>query len=652
MSDIAPYVETDADAHAGADWADLRPVAAWVREHRVLLGAVLLIVAQLAWKAQFLSHLYFRQDDFHDLDLAVDHSFNWGYLTYIGSGHLIIGLRLIAWPLVRISAMPYNWAAASAVSLAFVAAAGLAAYRLLRDLFGDRPAILILLTIYLLTPLTLPDLGIWSSAMESVPLQLAIFMAASAHLRYVRNGGTGHLAAAVFWMVFGLAFFEKGLVLPVLLFLLTACYLTDRRHLAGGIVRALTRYWKAWVAYLLVAVGYLAVLLAALRTSASQPHAPFSGAGVATFASELLRDTFLPGAIGGPWNWFPVSGNSFSFAAPPPTLVLLAAVAAVAVIAFSVLSRRTAWRAWLILAAWIALADMLPVVIGRLNAFDPAVLGLETRYVADATPALVVAIGLAFLPLATSVPGPAADTNRHGQVVRQDMARTTIAAMLALFVFGSIWSVQAYENVTNGNEARSYIANAALALKQAPQGVPVVPRPLPQDILEGTFGKYAYTSTVIGYMERGKLAHRLHWITEPHGTVDGLMVFGTDGRLHQAQIFGSTVRPVPGRRCFVQRAGTIRARFASPPPAFSGTVRIGYFWYAPSPATVYVHYGTSLTPITLRPGLHAAFLPVRGRAPALVVRDIGSYRLCVGDVEAGNIGPATSGQLIPPLPKS
>lgn len=651
MSDIAPYVDADAEV----EWADLRPLAAWVREHRVLLGAVVLVVAQVAWKAQFLSHLYFRQDDFHDLDLAVDHhAFNWGYLTYIGSGHLIIGLRLIAWPLVRIFATPYNWPAASAVSLAFVAAAGLAAYRLLRDLFGDRPAILVLLAMYLLSPLTMPDLGIWSSAMESVPLQLAIFMAASAHLRYVRNGGALHLAAAVFWIAFGLAFFEKGLVLPVLLFALTAGYLTGRRHLLSGIVSALVRYWKAWVAYLVVVVAYMAILLQALRTSASQPRLPVSGSGVSTFTSELLRDTFLPGALGGPWKWFPVSGASYSFAAPPPTLVLVSVVVAVAVIVVSIVFRPQAWRAWVILAAWIALADMLPVVIGRLNGFDPAVLGLETRYVADATPVLVIAIGLAFLPLASSTSAAGARTPRasnHRPIMRPETTRSVVAVMLALFVFGSIWSVQAYENVTNGNEARTYIANAALALKQVPKGTTVVSRPLPQDILLTTFGPYAYSSKVLGAMETGKLAGKLRWITVPHGTVDNLWIFGTDGRLYQARVLGASARPVSGRRCFVRRAGSVRVKFPTAPPPFSAALRIGYFWYASQPASVSVKYKSKTLPLLLRPGLHSAFLPIDGSAPGLVIQGISSKKLCIGDVQAGNYGQAAFGRAIPPLPK-
>jgi hypothetical protein len=55
--------------------------------------------------------------------------------------------------------------------------AGLAALRLLRALFGERPAILIPLAVFLFCPLTMPALGEWSSGLESVPLQLATFMA-------------------------------------------------------------------------------------------------------------------------------------------------------------------------------------------------------------------------------------------------------------------------------------------------------------------------------------------------------------------------------------------------------------------------------------------------------------------------------------------
>ena len=123
----------------------------------------------------------------------------------------------------------YNWALASAVSLVLLAAAGLAAFRLLRTLFGNRPAILIPLAVYLLIPLTMPDLGWWSSAIESLPLQIATFMALNAQVHYVRTGRFRHAVAAAAWVVFGLIFFEKAMVLPALLFAVSSGFLIDGR---------------------------------------------------------------------------------------------------------------------------------------------------------------------------------------------------------------------------------------------------------------------------------------------------------------------------------------------------------------------------------------------------------------------------------------
>src|SRR5215469_2397989 len=258
---------------------DAQRLAQWARGRTVLLTAIAMIVAQLIWKAALLHGLYFIRDDFHDLDLAIEHPLSWSYLTYIWDGHLIIGLRMVAWLLTRTSL--YNWGLASAVTLAFTAAAGLACYRALRTLFGDGPRILIPLLFYLLTPLTIATFAWWSSAMESIPLQLAMFMAVTSHVLYVRTSRIRHLAAAGFWVAFGLIFFEKALVLPLLLFVLTAGFFVTRRNLLHGARLALRQYWRAWAVYLLLMVGYGVVLGVALRSSIAQPHAPQAAGGVA-----------------------------------------------------------------------------------------------------------------------------------------------------------------------------------------------------------------------------------------------------------------------------------------------------------------------------------------------------------------------------------
>ena len=142
------------------------------------------------------------------------------------------------------------------------------------------------------------------------------------------------------------------------------------------------------------------VLRVALRTSSVQPGIPGTSAGIWSFISEMVKDTFVPGAIGGPWQWFPSGDAEYAYSAPPVALDWLALIVAVAVVAGSIWSRRYAWRSWAILAAWLAAADIAPVLLGRISELGPTVLGLETRYVADAVPVLAICVGLAFFPVA------------------------------------------------------------------------------------------------------------------------------------------------------------------------------------------------------------------------------------------------------------
>src|SRR5215472_6203236 len=362
------------------NWPQL---ATWARGRGVVLGGLALIAVQLIWKSFFLGHFFFRQDDIHVLELALGHSFSWSYLTFVGAGHLIPGVYAIAWGVARISL--YSWPLASFITLVMLAGAGLAALRLLRTLFGNRPAILVPLTVYLLCPLTMPDLSWWTSAIESLPLQIAIFMALNAQVHYVRTGRFRHAVAAAAWLLFGLAFFEKALVVPLLLLGVTSGFLMDE---SGSWLRTighcLVRYWRAWLLQVAVLAGYAVVFATSLHTSSVQPEIPGTAGGVFTFISKIVKNTFVPGAIGGPWQWLATSDAEYAYSGSPPALAWLALLVAAAVIVASIWSRRHAWRAWAILAGWLAAADIAPVLVGRVPELGPGVLALETRYVADA----------------------------------------------------------------------------------------------------------------------------------------------------------------------------------------------------------------------------------------------------------------------------
>jgi len=619
------------------DWPEL---AAWAGRRGVVLGGLALIAAQLIWKGFFLGHFYFRQDDIHVLELALGHAFSWSYLTFVGAGHLIPGVYAIAWAVARISL--YNWALASAVTLVLLAAAGLAAFRLLRTLFGNRPAILIPLAVYLLIPLTMPDLGWWSSAIESLPLQIATFMALNAQVYYVRTGRFRHAAAAAAWVVFGLLFFEKAMILPALLFAVSSGFLIEGSWRSAA-RQCLTRFWRSWALQLALVAGYAAVLVVSLRTSSAQPGVPGTADGTYTFAAGLVKNTFLPGAIGGPWQWFPSADAEYAYSAPPAALTWLSLIVAVAVVAASIWVRRQAWRAWAILAGWLLAADIAPVLLGRIRELSPALLGLETRYVADAAPVLAICLGLAFWPAAGSREAvPVRRAASAGQA-----GRLVAAAAFGAFAIGSVWSVQAYQNVTTSVPDRIFIANARLAVAHAPRGAVVADTRVPQALMLGIFGPYSYASRVVGPMVPATA--RIRWVRRPAGTIDHLWVFGRDGKLHEAAVYGRATAPITTkRRCQPVTHGRVAVRFAVPSGAGTRVLRVAYLASAAAAGkTVTVTYGGSARPLLLRAGLHSAYFPVRGAADSVTVSGPAISGLCVGDMQAGIIAPSSSGPVIP-----
>jgi hypothetical protein len=640
-----PYLQGQRSGDIGniIDWPEF---VAWARNRGIVLFGLVLIAAQLIWKSIFLSHYYFYQDDFHFMELALGHSFTWKYLTLVGAGHLFPGVYAICWVVARVAL--YNWAFAATITIVMLAAASLAALRLLRTLFGSRPAILVLLLIYLLCPLVMMDTRWWSAAIELLPLQLATFMALNAQVHYVRTGRFRHAIAAAAWLAVGLIFNEKALILPLLLFAISSGFLMEGPWPAA-VVRCLVKYWRSWAVEAAMLAGYAVVFATSLHTSTVQPKIPDTAAGVFTLIWELVKDTFVPGAIGGPWQWFPTSDGQYAASAPPPALAWLSLIVAAAVIMASIWSRRYAWRAWAILGGWLLAADVAPVVVGRIAEMTPGVLALQTRYVADAVPVLAICVGLAFLPLAGQP-----DTSRRRPVTADggQTARLVAAGLVGAFIIGSVWSVQDLQNTTSGLMSQVYVQNAEAAVAQAPAGTVIVDSMVPSALMIGAFGKYARASMVIGPMESAGDAARIRWTSRPDGTIDHLMVFGPDGRLHQAALYGAASVPFPAKRgCQRVRHGKAVVRFTSPTYPGAGVLRIAYLASGTvNGDDVTVSYGGRAQVLTVKAGLHAAYFPVRGSVQSVTVSGISGAAvtgLCVGAMQAGFIVPATSGLVIP-----
>lgn len=618
-------------------------LAEWLLPNWIRLVGVLLVGAQAWWMSGLLSHSYFKLDDFYFVERAASSGLTWKYLMWVNAGHLTPVGDVIAWVLTRLS--PYDWTLISGATLVLLAGAGLALLRMLRTLFGDHPGVLLLLVIYLLSPLAFPGLSWWSVVLEVLPLEIAMFCAVTAHVRYLRTRRWRHLAAATAWLVLGMLSSEKGVAVPLLLLAVTSAFLapgtaTWRR----AVLMTLRDHWRAWALYASAMIAYTALYLVQLHTSSQAPGRAGLGGGIFEFAATLIRNTFIPGMLGGPWRWF--TAGDYGVANPPAALSWIALAVAAVIVLVSMWGRLLAWRAWAILVGWIIAVDCLPVLLGRGEILPGRFLGQETRYVMEVPGIAALLIGLAFLPAAD----PAAATSlRIAGRTSLSMGRAATGAVVGLvtaMLIGSLWSFHAYLANTTSQPTRSYLATARLALAGAPAGTVIVDAPLPPDVLGGLFiGSAGQASQVMAPLIPPTGGPR--FAARPDGIFDNLMEFDGWGRLVPAAILGSRSQPLPASRsCWPQSPGAVIVRLQGVPSDVT-ELRIGYI--AAAAGQVQVTYAGQTGILDLRRGLHSAFLPVSGSASTVTVTGMTAPQLCIGDIEVGVLLPSEAGPAIPAL---
>jgi hypothetical protein len=657
----------------------------WLGAHAVILAALLLICAQIGWTAVLLAHSYFRQDDFGILDRAAASRFSWTYLTWLGGaqkGHLMpIGLA-IAWALARVSL--YNWLLAGVVIGALVAAGSLALLRLLATLFGARPAILVPLAVFMFGPLSLGVITWWSAGLEVLPLQLAIFMAVHAHVRYLRSvpqssvpqssvppdGGKGQLRnviAAAAWLAVAMAAADQGALVPLLLLAVTAGFFVPGRW-AQAARQALVSYRRAWLIYGAVLACYCAVFFFALVSSGISPAGPGLASRLYQFAGTLIGKTALPGALGGPWRWL---ATGFAQAGTPAALEYLSWAVAAAVIGVSCLYRTRAWRAWAILLAWIVAADIVPVAISGFGTLPPASLGAQTGYLSGATAVLALCLGLAFIPLKdaaaplkdTAAAAPTPLTPAPARAAPRAIPRPVrVVALLTFCAFaaGAVVSWQAFEQVSPDQASRSYIATARLAVRSAPRGTVIVDGPTPAAIMDPAFfpPAQADTARVIGTLARGNRAER--WTLTLDGVIAHPMTFDDRGQLRQVTVLGPVAaRPDPkqnSQRKTSRETGCWDVTAAGTDIPLDGSL---YRWpwtarlsYSGPGGLLAVSFGGNWNQLTIPAGNHVVYVPVVGEGSTVSVQFAGdkARALCVTGVTVGSLHPDQAGPAIPAAP--
>ncbi|AEK46214.1 hypothetical protein RAM_38735 [Amycolatopsis mediterranei S699] len=562
------------------------------RPSALVLAAFVAGVVPFALHTWAALHGNFAQDDFvMTYRAAFAGPFDLGYLFQDYHGHLMPGGFFLA--AVMTWWAPLNFPLMVAPLLLMRAVATVLFWCLLVRCFGRRWAILVPFTVFTASTLLLVPPLWWAYGSQVVPVVLAAAGALYWHVRYLREGGRWWIGTFA-WTLFGLAFYEKAAVVPVLLAAVTV--------LLGQSFRDRWRYWAGHAVLLLAFVaGYLA-----LTSSQVTPGGPPMTAGtVADLTGRMLGDTFLPGLAGGPWSG---PGPGATWAPSPFAVVVLLLVAALALLVAGVrVGGRRAWRAWALLGLLFAV-DVGLLALTRLREVGPAA-GDDPRYLAEL--AFTAALCGAFAFLTPDGMGPSGGTRE----------RPIALIVCVLLLASSVVGFSRLSPAMRFDHSGQYLANVRAAVAEDPDLV-FYDNFVPSDVVHEWFGADSQASRVVG------LVPGTHF-DQPTNRMHLLDATGTP---HLITGVAAESRGVPGPLpdCGYTVGETPLSVPLDTPLLGRHLLKIDYYTSDGGEGLV------DRTPVWFQPGLHSLYLPVDGLFDHIGVRlSSPGVPVCVPRIEVG-----------------
>jgi hypothetical protein len=605
----------------------------WLLRNPVRSLFLLIVAASLVVRFAVLKDGFFLTDDYMLTTRAVENPFGWDYLTRVHTGHFEPVGFAVMWLLAHFATL--DWAVAVLVMMLAQLVLSVQVWRLLVELFGRRKLTLVPFGLFAFSTLTLPAFSWLSAAIIWVPLMISIAGVLLQHTRYLRTLQTRHAAAATGWLLLGMASFEKVLVLLPFLVAFSFVLVPQLRMAPRVLLSFLRQTWPIWLAYSVATVGYLALYVS--RASQADVASGFRAPGVGTlgdFAYLTIMQTFVPGALGGPWDWTPVSEATAIVSSPRAfdwTMWLVAA----ALVGVTLALRRRAARMWTALGVYLAFS-IVALGISRVPLIG-AVAGLETRYVADAVLPLTVAVGFFLMPLRgeSDVWYP----TTLG-IPRQHFRRAVTGGVTALVAVGlglSLHSMSGYAAVHASNPNRDFVETARRSLAALPADGEVYDTGMPRNVIGPLFLEYNLVSRFLAPLadaERRSQLYSLTQYTNPY-------LLDTQGNLVKMKVDGiGSPPPLQGFCGWSSSGGEVRAPLTADVFPWTWAVRIGYL--ADGPTTGTVHLGKGSHPVTLTEGLGEVYITITGGDREIRISDLDpGVKVCIGDVVVGNPVPAS-----------
>jgi hypothetical protein len=591
-----------------------------LRRSGVVRAAVVMVLAQLAFRAWATYSSWYTYDDF----LFISRMSNEG-LRRIGepyAGHVMPGGFALSWLADQIA--PFDFRVTATMLLVFQVLADVGLVVMLVRLFGSRAGILPPLAIYLFSVISVPVAIWWAAGVNQLPLQVALFWSVASHVQYLRTRRLRHLATTVCWLLLGLLFYEKTILILGALGIITIAWFTT------GDARSRAR--TVWRDYRAAALVFVALGLAYLTTYATQAL-NFSPGGVSNdslggVVTNMVVTGYAPAILGGPLRWTAVDQFSLAY---PGNVVELVSLGLIVLLVREINLRRThSLRAWF-LPLFFLICNVLLVVAGRAS-FVGSLIALDFRYQGEMPAVTALALACATMPILGSREPVGVRPEPQDRTLIVDRPHRVAAATAVVAVLGLISSTQYVWHWKTTMPAKPYFARLFSDLDRAHEPVPLIDGAVPNFVM-----------LPLGFPEN-LLSHLLvHYRSETAFTeiaTDHLNLVDETGRIVPAQVTDIR-RAVPG-----PRAGcgyTVPRRPTSMPLAgplaYGGWwVRIGYLSSDRSP--VVVSAGNRSYSTVILPGVHALYFLGGDDFDSVTISGLASgVTLCTDDVVVGRPEP-------------
>lgn len=583
----------------------------------------MLVVA--VWRLMVLTGWSWSQDDWVYLRDAAKTPF-WPYVTQNYNGHLMPLQFAINWLLREVAPLNFGYAIAIIVALNL---ASLFVWMLVYErIFGSRVANLIPFALLALSPLLLVSATWWAAATQTLGLQLSAGLVALATVAWAQRPSRSTLVWLGSAYVLGLLFWQKALLLtilvPFLVVMVTHGELRERLRMAR----------RPSVVVALISVIYLPLYLyvTSRNVGTGTQFSTRSVSEVVGFFFSGTIDTAIPALLGGPWH---SPGTPSEFTASTGALPLLLVMVFIAVVGLALRIWRESWIPFLLAVTYAFASWGLVLFSSRYDALG-AFAARDFRYGADVFVVLLLAMTLMLMTPQGQrrEPRPTAGwaATAYSSTARR---RLTVSAVILVAISTAVGNGRMWEGLQQ-RSPKEWVDNVLAEARSHPD-VDLHDGGVPDHVMWGLFGPDAQVSTIL---DAAGLPMMFDNPSESQAIV------GPEGLFHQLEVdpVSTNAAPGPAPDCGYAIGPGQAATIPLTRELYNWTWGVHLDYFSGGSGVLRVRGTEATESLPYREGLHSITWVTDDELTGFTMQvEPGSAPLCVTSVKVGN---PTPGELL------